>query len=128
MTLYKWSKSELEYGRRILNSGLKGARSGGEAFLKEQPTAHLFSESAKHALRFGAVGACVGAIASLPDQRNRSLCRTLTSGFVGGLLAFGVGLAWSSRHLLGSVLRGALKDVDNTLDAHWVETHPIDFA
>jgi hypothetical protein len=41
MNLREWSESEVEYGRKVLNSGLAGARSGQEAFLNGRPLTPL---------------------------------------------------------------------------------------
>src|ERR1051326_2959998 len=51
MLLSEWSKSEAEYGRRVLNSGLEGARSGREAFLNGRPLTPFFRESFQKALK-----------------------------------------------------------------------------
>src|ERR1700751_3389175 len=45
MNLREWSESEVEYGRKVLNSGLAGARSGRETFLKRRPLTPFLSEA-----------------------------------------------------------------------------------
>jgi len=127
MALRKWSKSNLDYGRKVLNSGLEGARSGREAFLKGSPLTLFLSESARNAWEPAAIGACIGLVGSYPGNPP-SIRRAFGYGILGGAIGFGAGIAWESRHLTASVARGALRNVDRVRDEHWFEAHPIDYA
>jgi len=127
MSLGDWSKSELEYGRKVLDSGLEGARSGREAFLHGKPLTPFLSESAKKALKPAAVAAGLGVLASLPGSRHRP-ARTFVFGLLGGVIGFSAGMVWQSRRLTASVMCGALDNVEKTRDEHWLEKHPIDYA
>jgi len=128
MALRKWSKSNLDYGRKVLNSGLEGARSGREAFLKGSPLTLFLIEFARNAWEPAAIGACIGVVGSYPGSPHKSIRRAFAYGLLGGALGFGVGIAWESRHLTASVARGALRNVDRVRDEHWFEGHPIDYA
>ena len=50
MTVQEWSKWEIEYGRRVLDSGLEGVRSGRDAFLNGKPLTPFLSGSVGQAL------------------------------------------------------------------------------
>jgi hypothetical protein len=126
MGLHQWSKSEFEYGRKVLNSGLEGARSGREAFLKGRSLAPFLSESARNALKLAAVGAYIGLLGSYAG--NQSLNKTLAFGFLGAAIGFGAGVVWESRDLTVSVASGAWKKIGRVRDEHWFEKHPIDYA
>jgi len=128
MDLRKWSKSEVDYGRKILASGLEGARSGEEAFLHGGQISLFLNDSARKALKPAVVGACVGALCSLPGNRQRSLGRTLLFGLLGGAIGFGAGLTWESRGLAESATNGALRNIHKVQDEHWVEKHPVAYA
>jgi len=128
MGIRKWSKSNLDYGRKILKSGREGARSGREAFLSGRPLAPFLSESVRNALEPAAVGACIGVLGSYPGNRSKSISRAFTYGFLGSAIGFGAGIAWKSRRLTASVARGALRNIGTARDEHWLEKHPIDYA
>lgn len=128
MGLREWSKSEVEFGRRVLDSGLGGARSGREAFLNGRPFSPFLSESLRKALKPAAFGACLGVLGGCPRNGYRSIVRLLAFGALGGVIGLGAGIAWESRRLTASAARGALRNIGKVRDEHWVERHPIDYA
>ena len=128
MGLRSWSTSNLEYGRKVLSSGLEGARSGREAFLQGGCLTPFVRESVCHVWKSAVVGACVGALGSMSRNRHRSVSRTLAYGVMGSAVGFGLGLAWKSRRLTESIASGALQSIAKVRDEHWLESHPIDYA
>lgn len=130
MSLGSWSRSSADYGRKMLHSGLDGARSGREAFLNGRPLTPFLSESIRNAWKPAAIGACLGALGSYPNHRHDqySIGRVFAYGFLGGAIGFGAAIAWESRWLTASVAAGALKNMEKVLDEHWLEKHPIDYA
>jgi len=56
MNFSQWTKSSTDYGRKLLNSGLEGARSGEEEFLSGNPISPLLNESARHSVTAAALG------------------------------------------------------------------------
>ena len=128
MQLRNWSKSEVEYGRKVLNSGLAGARSGREAFLNGRSLTPFLSRAVRNASRPAAAGAILGVLGSYPGDRHRSANRALAFGILGWAIGLGVGIAWQSRRLTSCVASGALKNIGRVRDEHWLERHPIDYA
>jgi len=128
MELRKWSKSEVEYGRRVLDSGLEGVRSGREAFLNGRPLTPFLNESVRKAMRPAVLGACLGALGSFPGTEHRSIGRTLLFGLLGGAIGFSAGVAWESRRLTESAAGEALRNIHRVRDEHWVEKHPVAYA
>ena len=128
MALLRWSKSEFEYGRKVLNSGLEGARSGQEAFLNGRPLTPFLSEVALNALKPAGIGACVAMLSRLPGGRRSSIRRVLGFGFVGSLIGFACGAVWQSRDLTASVAANARKNIGRVSDEHWLENNPIDYG
>ena len=49
-------------------------------------------------------------------------------GLVGGAFGAAAALAWASRGFAGIAARKAVLQVNAARDAHWLETHPIDYA
>jgi len=128
MQLSEWSKSEVEYGRRVFNSGLDGVRSGREAFLNGRPLTPFFRESCLKALKPAALGACIGLLASCPRDRSRGTSRLMLSGLLGGLVGFAAGIVWESRFLTRNAADGALRGIQKVRDERWLQKHPIDYA
>ena len=128
MDLRKWSKSNKDYGRELLHSGIEGARSGREAFLNGESLTPFLGDSVRSALKPAVVGACLGVLGSRPGSREKSVSRALGYGLLGGVLGFGAAVIWESRCLAASVTGGALKNIGKVRDEHWLTKHPIDYA
>ncbi len=128
MDLYKWSKSSADYGLKLLDSGIQGARSGQEAFLNGKALTPFLSESVRSALIPAAVGACIGVLGSCAGYRQKSITRALTFGLLGGAVCLGAGLVWESRCLTASAAGSALRKIGKVRDEHWLTKHPIDYA
>ena len=128
MNLREWSKSEVDYGRKVLNSGLAGARTGREAFLNGNSLTMFLSESVRNALTPAAVGALAGVLSSCPGDRQRSASRAFTFGLTGWAIGLGLGMIWESRGLSAFITDSAVRNISRVRDEHWLERHPIDYA
>ncbi len=128
MSVLEWSKASVDYGRKLMDSALEGARTGESEFLKEEPLVPYLEESARHALRPALVGACVGIVGGCLGAGRRSPARALACAILGGALGFGAGVLWGSRKLTANVASRAWRSVRKTRDEHWFERNPIDYA
>jgi len=128
MDLREWTKSEVRHGRKLVSSGLEGARSGREAFLNGRHLTPFLSESMQSALKPAALGACIGMLSACPGRRDRSIGRVLAFGLLGGAIGFGAGIAWKDRRLAASVVRGGLRYIGRARDECWMEKHSIAYA
>ena len=128
MNLHEWSESEVEYGRKVLNSGLAGARSGREAFLNGRPLTSFLNEAVRDAATPAALGALMGMLGSFPGHKHRSANKTLVFGLLGWAIGLGIGVAWQSRCLTRCAATSAWRNIGRVRDEHWLETHPIDYA
>ena len=128
MTVSEWSKSEVEYGRKVLTSGLAGARNGREAFLNGNTLTSFLSKSVRNALPPAAIGAVLGILCSCPGIRHRSAKKTVMFGLLGWAFGLGAGIMWEGRSLSAAVTNGALRNMSRVRDEHGLERHPIDYA
>ncbi|HYU48038.1 MAG TPA: hypothetical protein VEK84_17885 [Terriglobales bacterium] len=128
MRVSEWSKSNIDYGLKLLDSGLEGARSAEGAFLQGKPLAPVLEESARHALRPAAIGAFIGLLGSRAGNGHRSSNRTLVCGLLGGAIGFGVAVAWGNRRLAARVASSAFRSMGKVRDEHWLQNNPIDYA
>jgi len=126
MTVREWSNSNAAYGRRLVSSGLEGARSGREAFLHGGALAPFVRTSFRNALGPAAIGVCLGMLKSIPKRRCAG--RALGFAVVGGVVGFGIGLVWQTRRLAGSIASEVFESIKRVRDEHWLEKHPIDYA
>ncbi|HYL11728.1 MAG TPA: hypothetical protein VEV41_01745 [Terriglobales bacterium] len=128
MDLLTWSRSNLDYTRKLVNSAFKGARSGEEGFLNGRSLAPFLNHSMRKALRPAAIGACIGAVSCFGSRQHTSTSKRLGACWFGFALGLGVGMAWENRRLLASVTSGARKKINLVRDEHWLEMNPIDYA
>jgi hypothetical protein len=128
MDLRQWSRSNTNYGRRLFDSSVEGARSGQDAFLKGKPLTPFVSESVRSALKPAAVGVCIGLLGGSPWCRQTSSRKALTYGLLCGALGLCAGLLWESRLFAASVAGGALGNIGRVRDERWLARHPIDYA
>ena len=128
MNLREWSQSEVDYGRKVLHSGLAGARSGRETFLHEKPFTPFLSGAVRKASMPALIGAIAGVVASHPRNRQTSACKALAYGFFGGAIGLAMGIAWHSRAFTACVTNSALRNMTTVRNEHWLDKHPIDYA
>jgi len=128
MSFREWEKSSMNYGRKLMHSGVEGARSGEEEFLHGRPITPFLNESAQHAVMAATIGAAIGLLSGFAARRSASTSKPLAGLIFGGAFGFGAGVAWECRHLGASVIAGALKSIGQARDEHWLEKNPIDYA
>jgi hypothetical protein len=128
MDFLEWSKSNVDYGRKLVDSALEGARAGEDEFLNEEPIGPFLAKSAYEALEPALLGACLGAIGGYLANRDHSKARTLAWACLGGAVGFGAGVIWDSRNFTARVATEAWKNIEKTRDEHWFEKNPIDYA
>lgn len=128
MNVREWSKSSVDYGRKLVDSAVEGARTGEDKFLKEAPLTPYLAQSARQALAPAAIGACLGVLGGYLADRRRSSTRALAGGLIGGAIGFGAAMIWENRQFTASIFSGAWKSVGKTRDEHWFKKNPIDYA
>jgi hypothetical protein len=128
MNLSDWSKDNVDYARKLVDSALEGARSAEETFFHGKSAEPFVTESVRHAWGPALVGGCVGALCASSAESRKSSARTLEYALVGVALGLAVGFAWESRQLARSIARAAAKNVNRVRDEHWFAKNPIDYA
>ena len=128
MNVSEWSKSSVDYGRKLFASGLEAARSAEVDFLGGAPLTPFLDESARRALKPALAGVCVGLLSSLANRNRKSAARALAFGVLGGAVGFGLAMVWQSRGLTKSVSSAAWNGISEAREEHWFDTHPIDYA
>jgi len=127
MNLTEWSKSNVDYGRKLIDSAVEGARTGENSFLKDESLGVYLERSALHAIGPATIGACLGLLGGYLENRC-SKSRALVCGLLGGAIGFGAGVMWENRKLTASVASGAWRSLNKTRDDRWFDRNPIDYA
>src|SRR5271165_4570123 len=128
MDLREWSKSNADYGRRLLDSGIAGARSGREEFLNGESLTPFLNESIRSAMTPAVLGTCIGVLSSYSAYRQKSKSRALAFGLLGALIGMSPGFVWESRRLTATAAGSALRSIGRVRDERWLTKHPIDYA
>lgn len=124
MSNQNWLASNLEYGRALASSALKGAGSAGNDVLAGDGASEI-SRAAKDAWPPAVIGACVGALVAFMMDERKSAKTALAGGLVGAAVGFSGGVIWGSRNVTGPIAKGALKQVNQARDKHWLDRNPV---
>jgi len=127
MNILEWSKSEVDYGRKLMDSAVEGARQGEDKLLKGEPLGRYLEKSAVHVVMPTILGACIGWVGGYLEN-GRSRNRALACAVLGGAIGLGASVIWENRELTASVASGAWQNINKTRDARWFEKNPIDYA
>jgi hypothetical protein len=129
MTTLEWIKSNIDYGRSLIRSGLEGAHSAQNKTLACAPITSALIDSVRDSWMPAVIGAYVGALgASLGHRRKPHYGAVLGASLLGAAIGLSTGMAWGTRHLTGDMARGAKKNIDAARDSRWLEKNPIDYA
>ena len=117
-------ESDYVYLKQLVRAGLDGIDSA----RNELGGGDLTSRLETVGWRPTVVGATVGMLGTHLIGNRKSASRLAMGGLVGSILGFGAALAWASRGFIGPAARTAVRRMSAARDAHWLETHPIDYA
>jgi hypothetical protein len=119
--------TRLAYGRKLVNAGIAGIRSGRENFNPQRASA-LVTSSAEESLKLAVMGACLAVLPACLMRRRPRVSTALILGAAGSALGFCAGFSWKTRKLTSSLAHSAAREVRRVKDEHWLETNPIDYA
>lgn len=125
MSNQNWLKENLEYGKELAGGAIKGATQAGRDTFHEGDVASQLSNAAKHSWQPAVIGGCVGALVAYLTDERRSAKTALVGGVLGAAVGFSGGVLWGSRTVTGPIARGAMKQVNELRDKHWLEKNPV---
>ena len=117
-------ESDLAYLKRLVGAGLEGIRSTRHEPDGGNPRSSLQTTVWKPT----AIGATLGMLGVRAIGKRRSASSVTMGALVGGVLGFGASRAWKFRRFVSPAASAALRRVNAVRDAHWLETHPVDYA
>ena len=117
-------ESNLAYLKQLVGAGLDGIDSA-----RHELDGGVFTSPLQAVVWTPtAIGATIGILSTRLIGNRKSASSVAMGGLAGSVLGFGAGLVWTSRRLIGPAARTAIRRVNAARDAHWLETHPIDYA
>ena len=125
MSNQNWLKENLEYGKELAGSALKGASAARQEVFDEGEVASEISKAARDSWQPAVIGACVGALVAYLTDERRSAKTAVVGGVLGAAVGFSGGVIWGSRGVTAPIARGAMKQVNELRDKHWLEKHPV---
>ena len=117
-------ESDLAYLKQLLGAvwgGIASARYEIDGAVFTPPLQNIFWKPT-------AIGATLGVLSARVNGDRQPASKLVMRGLAGGVLGFAAALAWGSRRFTSLAARRAIRRVGATRDAHWLETHPIDYA
>ncbi len=121
-------KSNLSYGKELVESGIEGAAEARKAVLAEEDKAELLHDAAQESWQSATVGAMVGAIVGVLADDRKPVRGVIFGGLLGVAAGFAGSFAWKTRPLSSAMARGAGKKIGRVRDQHWLSEHPINYG
>ena len=120
--------SRVRYGRKLVNAGFSGIRSGQDTARGDQRLSALAAKAAQSSISLAAVGACVGLLSSCLMRRRSRTSSAVVLGALGSAIGFFAGFGWKTRSVTSSVAHSTARELRRARDEHWLELNPIDYA
>lgn len=115
-------ESNLTYARKLVEAGIKGLVSSGEA------TPAFGTALTPAVWAPAAIGAAIGTLSALLGRDRRSGSSIVARVLVGSACGFGGGMAFASRRVIRTAARSSARKVNAVRDARWLEKNPIAYA
>lgn len=128
MSVSESIKSNLAYGKEIVESGFEGAREARKTALDSQETMDMVTEAAQESWQAAALGAMVGAIFGVLADDRKPVRGVIAGGLLGMAAGFAGSFAWKTRPLSGAMARGAGKRIGAVRDEHWLAENPVNYG
>jgi len=117
-------KPDVGYLKKLVGAGWDGIASA-----RQEMRGGVFSPPLETAVWTpAAVGAAIGLVGTRFLVKRKSASSAAVGGLVGSIVGCGAAIAWSSRGYTSCAAHKAVRLVNAARDAHWLESHPIDYA
>ena len=118
-------KSGIDYSMDLVESAFEGVKEARRETFDEGELATELTEALEDAWRPAVIGAFAGALVAYLTDERKSGRHALAGAVVGAAVGFSGGMIWGSRHVTGTLARGAAKSVGRMHDRRWLERNPI---
>ncbi len=128
MSVSERIKSNLAYGKDLVESGIEGANEARKASLESVETTDMVTAAAQESWQAAAIGALAGAIFGVLADDRKPVRGVIAGGLLGAAVGFGGSFAWKTRPLTGAMAREAGKRIGAARDEHWLAENPVNYG
>mgnify|MGYP001102407405 FL=1 len=128
MSVSETIKTNLAYGKEIVESGIEGANEARKAALELPETTDMVTSAAQESWQAAAIGALVGAIFGVLADDRKPVRGVIAGGVLGAAAGFAGSFAWKTRPLTSEMAREAGKRIGAVRDEHWLATNPVNYG
>lgn len=128
MSVSERIKSNLAYGKDLVESGIEGANEARRASLESAEATDMMTAAAQESWQAAAIGALAGAIFGVLADDRKPVRGVIAGGFLGAAVGFGGSFAWKTRPLTGAMAREAGRRIGAARDEHWLSENPVNYG
>ena len=128
MSIKEKIKTNLAYGKELVESGIEGAEEARKSTLATEEKAHMIHAAAQESWQSATLGAMLGAVVGVLADDRKPARGAVFGGLLGAAAGFGGSFAWKTRPLTQAMARGAGKRITRTRDLHWLADNPINYG
>lgn len=121
-------KSNIAYGRELVESGIEGAKEGRRTVLATEDNSGLIETAAQESWQAATVGAVVGALCGVLADDRKPLRGVIAGTLFGAVLGYGGSFAWKTRPITSAMARSAGKKIGRVRDKRWLSENPINYG
>lgn len=128
MSISEKIKTNLAYGKELIESGIEGASDARSSMLASEDRTDLVQAAAQESWQSATIGAMVGALAGVLSDDRKPTRGVIFGGLLGAAVGFAGSFAWKTRPLTSAMAHGAGKRISRARDQHWLADHPINYG
>jgi hypothetical protein len=121
-------RSNLTYGKELVETGIQGANDARRTTLASEDAAGMVTTAAQESWQAAAIGALAGAIFGVIADDRKPVRGVIAGGLLGAAVGFGGSFAWKTRPLTGAMAREAGRRIGAARDEHWLESNPVNYG
>ena len=128
MSISERIKTNLAYGKELVESGLQGAKEGRKSVQASARQRAIVRVAAQQAWQAATLGAVAGALFGVLTDDRKPVRGVIARSLLGAVLGFGGSFIWKTRPLTSAMAHGAGKRIGRARDKHWLTGHPVNYG
>jgi hypothetical protein len=121
-------KTNLAYGKELVESGIKGASEARKTVLAAEDKTDLVHVAVQESWQSATIGAMAGALVGVLSDEEKPTRGVIFGVLLGAAVGYASSFAWKTRPLTSAMARGAGKRISRVRDQHWLSDHPINYG
>ena len=121
-------KTNLAYGKELVESGIEGASEARKTVLAEEDKADLVHVAVQESWQSATIGAMAGALVGVLSDEEKPTRGVIFGVLLGAAVGYASSFAWKTRPLTSAMSRGAGKRIGTVRDEHWLTKNPINYG